>query len=407
MQFVRILHLFILNNVKQLQRKWLSLPLLLLFPIIIVGLAVIMILTFFIPEDQETMHVGLVDLDNTTETQLVVQLMEEASQLGEYMQIHSMSEQEAQTAVEDDAISSYILLPEEFTNNLYQGNSVIMPIVGNPNQPVESYILRELMESVARHIRTSQANILTINHFAGETGMDSEARNDLLFEQFREFVFFAIGKDRILAEREIENAATSQPLHYFSMSGWFIILTIWLLAVFSFLSRKETLIMKRRMKLYGVMEIQQLLARILVTIAVALLFAGGLFLLFQSLFEWDVSAANYSRIMVISMLYSLLFLICLSLIEVLIASQKLRLLLQSLFTFATLLFSGAVLPTIYFPPAFKNMLDYVFAAEAFYWLQEMVVHQRFYADYYPLMMMCGIGLFLLLGISIGKERIQE
>ncbi|MFA1821243.1 ABC transporter permease [Virgibacillus oceani] len=407
MQFVQKLQLFISNNVKQLQRKWLSLPLLLLFPIVIVGLVVAIIITFFIQDDQETLHIGLVDLDNTKETQLVVQLMEEASQLGEYIQIHSMTELEAESAIEEDGISSYITLPEAFTNNLYQGNSVEMPIIGNPHQPIQSYIINELIESVARHIRASQANILTINHYAGEMDMGGEARNDLLFEQFQEFVFYTIGKDRILTEREIENVATSQPLNYFSMSGWFIILTIWLITIYTFLSREDTVKMKNRMKLYGVMEIQQILARVFVTLAVAILFAGGLFLLFYILLEWDLTGANFSRVAGITILYSLLFLTSLSIIEVLITSQKLRLLFQALFTTAVLLFSGALVPTIYFPLSLQNFLDYIFSAETFFWLQEIIVHQRFYADFNPLLLMSGIGLFLLLGISIGKERIQS
>ncbi|GAB3803919.1 hypothetical protein GCM10028868_31110 [Virgibacillus kimchii] len=353
------------------------------------------------------MHVGLVDLDNTTETQLVVQLLEEASQLGEYMQIHSMSEQTAESAITDDIISSYILLPEQFTNNLYQGNSVEMPIIGNPNQPIQSYILNELIESVARHIRASQANILTIHHYAGEMGMDSDARSELLFEQFQEFVFYTIGKDRILTEREIINVATSNPVHYFSMSSWFIILTIWLIAIYSFLSSEDPTKMKKRMKLYGVMEIHQIFAKIIVTLTVTFLFAVGLLLLLQTLLDWDLTAANYGRIALISILYSLLFLICISVIEVLVASPKLQLLFQAIFTFGVLLFSGAVLPVIYFPPAIQHLLDYIFSAEAFNWLAEIIIHQRFYADYIPLLMMSGIGLFLLLGLSIGKERMQK
>jgi ABC-2 type transport system permease protein len=407
MQFVRKLQLFIANNIKQLQRKWLSLPLLLLFPIVIVGLVVAIIITFFIQDDQETLHIGLVDMDNTTETQLVVQLMEEASQLGEYIQIHSMTEAEAELSVHHNLISSYITLPEQFTNNLYQGNSVEMPIIGNPKQPIQSYIINELIESVVRHIRAAQANILTINHYSREMGMDNEARNDLLFEQFQEFVFYTIGKDRVLTERQIENAATSNALHYFGMAGWFIILTIWLLAIYSFLTKEDTLKMKNRMKLYGVMGIQQVLARIVVTLAIAILFAGGLFLLMHTLFDWSLAPENHVRLAIISILYSVLFLISLSIIEVLIPSQKLQLLFQALFAFGTLLLSGAIVPTIYFPLAIQQQLDYVFSSEAFYWLQEIIIHQRFYADFIPLLIMSGIGLFLLLGLSVGKERLLE
>ena len=98
MHYMRHIQLFIKNHLMQLRRKWSSLPLLFMFPVIIVGLAAAIIITYFIPSENETVQVGLVNLDENEQTELIVQLIEHSSQLGSFIEIHSMTENEAKIA---------------------------------------------------------------------------------------------------------------------------------------------------------------------------------------------------------------------------------------------------------------------------------------------------------------------
>lgn len=224
----------------QLRRKWSSLPLLFMFPVIIVGLAAAIIITYFIPSENETVQVGLVNLDENEQTELIVQLIEHSSQLGSFIEIHSMTENEAKIAIENNEISAYITFPDNFTSHLMQGQSVEIPVTGNAKQHAESFMVNELIESVSRHIRASQANILAINSYAREFNMDDEERNDFVFEQFKEFLFYTVGRDRVLMEREITNLATSSPIQYFTVGSWFILVSIWLLAIYIFTKENPT-----------------------------------------------------------------------------------------------------------------------------------------------------------------------
>src|SRR5690625_7360838 len=70
MLFLKHLYLFIKNNLLQLQRKWLSLPLLILFPVAILLLITTIAITVISPSDQEPVHIGFVDLNQSEETQL-------------------------------------------------------------------------------------------------------------------------------------------------------------------------------------------------------------------------------------------------------------------------------------------------------------------------------------------------
>lgn len=406
MIFIKHLFLFIKNNFIQLRRKWLSLPLLLLFPFIMIALIALIILALFIPSENDPIEVGIVDLDQSNETKVIVNLISETSELGNFMNIHHLSESEAEEHIENNLISTYITFPNQFTSKLYNGESVSIPMTGNPNQPTESYIIKEIIDSATRHISAAQASILTINHYAKELNMDHETRNDMLFAQFTDFLLYTIGKDKIIDSKTLSNHATTSPIHYYGLASWFTIIIVWLLLLYNFLYKEETIRMKQRMKLYGVTELQQLFARIFVTLCITCLLAVGSFAVLTSFLTFDLFTADYVRIFLTLFIHSIIFLTCLAIIDTIIPSQKFRLLLQSLLTFILIIMSGAIVPTSYFPLSIQDILPYIFSHLGFYWVQEVVLNERLYVDLEPLLWIGFISVFILIGWSFWKERVK-
>src|SRR5699024_5318420 len=271
MHFLELTFLFIKINLKKLQRKWISLPLLLLFPILIITMIAVIFIMLFTPSETNPIKVGIINYDESQETEMVIDLLESTSQFGEVIQISAMDEEEAKKDIDDNLLSAYIIFKENFTNDLYTGNSVEIPIVGNPKEPVKSLLVEELFNSIARHIAASQANILTINYYANELGMNKNERQTLLFEQFQEFLFYTLGKDQILKEEELENIATTSPIQYYSLASWFIIATVWLFLFYIFFHQEDKFKIEQRMKLYGVTELQQIIAKIVVSFVLTFL----------------------------------------------------------------------------------------------------------------------------------------
>lgn len=406
MHYVKQLLLFTSNHIMQLRRKWISLPLLLIFPVAVICLAAIILITFFTPDEKEAIQVGLVDLDGSEETQLMVQLLEQSTELGSAMKIHSMTEKEAESSIHADEISSYIVLPDGFVDDLYQGHSVHLPVIGNPNQAAESYMVKELMDSISRHIRSSQASILTINHYAKEFGMGSEERNDFVFGQFQEYLFYTIGRDRVIQEEEVVNHATSSPIQYFAIAAIFITLSIWLLAFYNFLSPENSAHLSMRMKLYGVTEAIRIVSKGIVTLLVSLPSFVVLYYVSRSVTGLEVSFMTDRRVFLFIFLYSLIFIQCLALLEMLVRSAKARLLSQAVAVFAILFGSGAIIPVIYFPLEMQDRLIWFFSYEAYQWIQEVLLNGRFYAEYTPLLLTALAGAFILLAVSMIKERVK-
>lgn len=403
MTFFKHTFLFLKNNFKKLKRKWISLPLLLLFPIIIVSLCAVIAVSIFSPDEKNPIYVGLVDLDQSKETKMVTNLIEGSSQLGNYIHITGLTKKQAEKKISNQ-LSAYIIFPEGFTEDLYNGSSVTLHVTGNPKKRTESYVVKELLDSIARHIRTSQANILTINYYAKQLSMDESVRNDMLFKQFTNFLLYTIGKDKIMDEEQLSNDATSSPIHYYILSGWFIIVTIWLLAFYSFITQNDEKCLKQRMTLYGVTALSQLLAKMITALIVTAVLAAVSLYIYVILMSITLYGEDIIRISTITGLYCITFLTSLAIIETLITGQKVRLLVQSLFTVLLLLVSGAVLPTLYFPLYIQDLLPYSFASEGFYWLREILLNSRLYADFIPLALMAAVPLFLLFSLSMWKER---
>ena len=43
---------------------------------------------------------------------------------------------------------------------------------------------------------------------------------------------YTLGKDKLLDEEVLTNVATSSPMHYYVLAGWFMCLSIWVLAFY-------------------------------------------------------------------------------------------------------------------------------------------------------------------------------
>ncbi|MFD1449789.1 ABC transporter permease [Oceanobacillus sojae] len=404
MIFFKQTGLFIKNHIRQLKRKWYSLPLLFIFPLALAGLMMMIVVSFFTQDENEAIQLGLVDLDNSTETEMMVQLLEQSSGFIDFLEVKELSEEEAMKQIELNNLSTYIAFPKGFIQDLYQGYSVEVPIVGNRQQQLESYMINETLQSVVRHIRSSQANILTMNYYAKQFNMDDDARNDFVFEQFQEFLLYTVGRDQVIRERTLSNQASSSPVSYFSLGAWFIISSLWLFSLYYFFTKENPALISQRIRLYGATQFRQILAKIIVTLIVSLILACLSFFSLLYFLDIELTQENIFRTITLISIYQAGFILSLAVFEVLISSLKLRLFVQIFFVSVLILFSGAVIPTLYLPMGIQDYLPYSYAYNSLYWLQEIILNQRHYAEYTSSLLLIGILIFLLLGLLSWKER---
>lgn len=398
--------LFIKNNLVQLKRQWLTLSLLLLFPILLIGLSMFLIATYLLPTEENPLEIGLVDLDKSEETQLVTDLLENESSVGQVIKIKNLEKNQAEKAIEENELSSYIIFPDNFIANLYEGVSVEIEVTGNIKRKAESEITKELIDSVMRHVNTSQANILLLNERAKELNMPPEERQEYLFSQFTSFLMYTTGKDKALSIEKLTQHQTTSPLEYYVIAIWFIVLIVWLFIIYNFLYRGMPQRLETRINLYGVTKFQQIFARLSVTLIIILILSGSVFLILTNQLNFDFAAEDYFRMLGLICGMSVIYLLMLALLELLFKSDYVRLFSQLIITIILIALSGALIPVIYFPIKVQSYLEYLPFNQTFYWLQEVIFNERFYVEYKLLLILVSVLFIVFACFAKWKERVR-
>lgn len=406
MHFIKFVSLFIRNNMKQIKRQWFTLPLLLFFPIVLIGLSIFLVSVYLVPNEQNPLEIGLVDLDGSKETQMVMNMLEEQSDYDEIIKVTKFEEKVAEAAIKKNTLSAYIVFPKDFIHNLYEGVSVEVKVMGNPRRKAESEMTKELIDSVMRHINTSQANILVLNDQAKEVGMSDEIRQEYLLDQFTSFLLYTTGKDKALNKDKLTQHQNTSPMKYYTLALWFIVLITWLFLIYNFLYKGESEQMSIRIRLYGVTERQKIIARIIVTLLVVIVLMNGLFYLFMRFNHIEIELESLVQIMNLTVLTSFIYLCLLAILEMLIKSSALRLIVQLGITFILVLLSGALIPLIYFPLIIQEYSVYLPFNHTFNWLKEVIINERFIVEYGLLVKIAISCLLGFLVISDVKERIK-
>src|SRR5699024_10102419 len=193
-----------------------------------------------------------------------VSLLLEATDVDAGLTLIGLEEEEAYQQIEEDDIVAYIVFPAEFFTKMIQGEESQLEVVGNPNRMLESHVVNEMIETVVRHIRNSQANIMTINHYATSFGMDAGEREALMLNQFINFFLQTLSSGAMMDESESTHHISSG-YEYFIVNGMFIIISVWILITHLILTQDIRPELRNRMKMFGATYISEGAAKIIMT----------------------------------------------------------------------------------------------------------------------------------------------
>ncbi|HJE20374.1 MAG TPA: ABC transporter permease [Aliicoccus persicus] len=399
--------LFINNDIKLLLRKWKTLPLLLVAPVIMLVMIAFLAIRFIGDFEEMDIQVGLTNLDEAQETTMIVNALMETSDISEMLTIHNMTVEEAEIAISSNEISANIIFPEDFFADMTGGNSSTVEVVGNADMSLESDIVNEIVATVTKHIRNSQASILAIGYRAAEVGVDEEEVDEMILNLFVEYFVQVMSSSDMLDENLQSNVATNNTNNYYILSVVFVLLIIWSTIISIYLKGETHQRVKTRMKLYGVTELTESISKIAVLIAsmiiLAAIFMVGLY------FFTDILNLAFDNILRVSALVAL-FIVAIGGIHILIGilfdNVKTQLIVKLIASILLIVFSGALVPEIYFPEYLAPIFDYSVSHMAVYWVMEIVFGGRFYMELLPIIIAIGViyGLIVLASLFKGVRR---
>ncbi len=406
-QRIRIFSLFVSHYFTHMRRKWKSLPLLLLFPFFIIGFTAIGLISFFIQPEDEPIQVGLIDYDQSEETEMIITAFIEGTELGEFIKVIPIQEDDAEEMIHNEKLSAYIAFPQGFTSNLYHGNHVHIPVTGSGKHPLQSQLIYEFVQSVMRHIETAQASILTIYSYAKELPMDHEEQTDMLFDEFKAFFFDALNKDEILRETTMQNKATFSPTMYFSVAILFFTSIVWSFLFYLTLYKETSPNLLMRMKIYGVRSTQLISSRIFVSYIFSFICTTGLFFLMRPFLFEHMDQVSSSQIVLLLALCLSVFMIGLGIIDLVSPSIQFTMTIQLIYLGLCIIGSGALIPRMYFPMRAQPVLDHFFSTYTFDKLLHIMIFDGVFISYQLLWISLGISIVIYGSISIWKARVNQ
>lgn len=399
--------LFINNDIKLLLRKWKTLPLLLVAPVIMLVMIAFLAIRFIGDFEEMDIQVGLTNLDEAQETTMIVNALMETSDISEMLTIHNMTVEEAEIAISSNEIAANIIFPEDFFADMTGGNSSTVEVVGNADMSLESDIVNEIVATVTKHIRNSQASILAIGYRAAEVGVDEEEVDEMILNLFVEYFVQVMSSSDMLDENLQSNVATNNTNNYYILSVVFVLLIIWSTIISIYLKGETHQRVKTRMKLYGVTELTESISKIAVLIASMIILAAisllGLY------FFTDILNLAFDNILRVITLVAL-FIIAIGGIHILIGilfdNVKTQLIVKLIMSILLIVFSGALIPEIYFPEYLLPVFDYSVSHMTVYWVMEIVFGGRFYMELVPIAIAIGViyGLIVLASLFKGVRR---
>ena len=403
MRIMKHIFVFIANDISRLKRKWLTLPLILISPVIFIGLIIWMLSSLLSFDEADKMSVGIVNLDDSAETAVIVSALAGSAEAADGLEIIEVSESDAKLMIENDTLVSYIIFPGKFTEKMMKGESSELIVVGNPDMQLESYVISSVIDTVVRHIRNSQANILTINHYAREFGMTDEARQDLIFEEFVSQFIQVLSSDTLMDEHQTAQNISAGNM-YFIVNGLFIIMTVWVYILYIALMRDAGSNLEERMRVFGVTYLAQGLAKVLsigtiITIASALFTYGVLML-----GGIDLEIENLLRLLILIAAHIFTTVMIMIIIDWIFPSFKISMVLELIVLFGIILFAGSIIPKIYFPLYMDTVFDYTYSYQALSWMEEIVLNGRFTLEIDIIIVTLSAAAILLLILSVLKER---
>src|SRR5699024_9940290 len=253
------------------------------------------------------------------------------------------------------------------------------------------------------YIRSSQANILTINEYAKNFGMDAEEREELMLNQFINFFLQTLSSGTMMDESESTHHISSG-YEYFIVNGMFIIISVWILITHLILTQDIRPELRNRMKMFGATYISEGAAKIIMTFLMSSLMSILFIYIVTRLSSLYIVGENFFRVFVLIGLYILLLTMILLLIDWLISSFKVALLGKVAVLLAVLLFAGAIIPRIYFPIYMDGIFDYSFSSQSLSWIEDIMLGSRFSLEFDVLLISILVLSALLIAAGLWKER---
>lgn len=171
--------------------------------------------------------VAVVNEDPTFETKLVIEQFTDSRHLNGIMTTKNMKRNEAKTSLRNNKIAAIIHIPKGFSRDVAKGKNTPVKVTGNLQRPLQSELVRQVMESAANYTSAAQSGINTVYHFMEEEYFSSKDKKAEYKKDILSFSLHVLGRNGIYEEIEQENLFQQSLIDYYAVSFYVLLIMIW------------------------------------------------------------------------------------------------------------------------------------------------------------------------------------
>ena len=280
------------NDIKLFLKDWKACVLLLAAPFIFISFFTYALTPYLNKSNfVEPFSIALVDMENTPQTRMLTKQLDE---MQIFREVLHTGEPEALKMLSEGSIASVIIIPSDFTNSVAYGENKPVTVIGASNRPLQSFIVKSLMQSAANLVSAAQNAITTIYHFNEEAGLKGKKLEEQFNDSTMTFFLEALSRNEVFSQVEAYSKFNLTPVEYFTAALIVIFAMFAGMPGMKMLVSERTMGITKRLAVSPVKMWQIILSKLLVSIILVIMQFGFIMILTAAVFKnyWGAPVGN-------------------------------------------------------------------------------------------------------------------
>jgi len=202
------------NDLKLAFKDWKAIVLLLLMPLLSIAFFTYALSPYLNKSSFiEPFDIAVVDNENTTQTRILLKQLEE---IEIFKEIHRVDENKAKELISGNKVAAAIIIPEKFSDSVAVGENKPVTVIGNRAMPLQSFVVKNLIQSAANLVSAGQSAINTIYYYNQKAGLDKEELQKEFSDSTMKFFVEALARNEIFSQVEAAAGLDVTPVEYFT-----------------------------------------------------------------------------------------------------------------------------------------------------------------------------------------------
>lgn len=162
--------------------------------------------------------VAVVDQDDSFETRILVHHFTNTPAMEDLVTVKMTDYDQAMDLLEADEIAAAIIIPQGFVWNIERGRNLPITVIGSPHRPLQSSLIRQMMQSGADLVTAAQSGVITVLDYMAEAGASEAEMNRWYKRTVADFSFQSLGRNRMLSVSTVSATGEVSAGQYYAVA---------------------------------------------------------------------------------------------------------------------------------------------------------------------------------------------